>query len=152
MVCYPLPAAPFATIRNVAIWFPRQLAGAGPPFALVEAHGRIVLQSPFGSTLQRREMPDYARAVSRGDPLGDRFLLPFPSRAVHGRRGVAGEACSMIEHRPLSQPMRRGGSVPAKPDLARRIWVKGDPLPSSSTYQSKMPAVSQPGVAAFGQP
>src|SRR5579864_4791449 len=42
----------------------------------------------------------YAGVVSRSDTVGDRVLLPFPPRTVYGRRGVAREACSMIEHRP----------------------------------------------------
>jgi hypothetical protein len=50
----------------------------------------------------------YAGAVSWGDPIGHRVLFPFPPRAVYGRRGVAREACSMIEHRPY--PSRRGAA------------------------------------------
>ena len=48
----------------------------------------------------------YAGVISRHNPVGNWVLFPFPPRAVHDDGGLAGEACSMIEHRPLTS--RRG--------------------------------------------
>jgi hypothetical protein len=90
--------------------------------ALLDEHRLRAADSEDLADLLQVGRYQYAGVVSRHNPVGDWVLFPFPPRAVHDDGGLAGEACSMIEHRPLTS--RRG--IPSR-------YVRDIPRPPNST-------------------